>query len=305
VFVIALSTPSFEAAFGTGSAARYLNRTLKPRGTFLGGYQSLGSSELPDWLAMISGQPPNPATHAGCGTYSDFGSGAKPGDDGTVPGSGCVYPNTALTVADQVTSAGHAWRAYVEGIGSSPCPHPNSGAPDNSEPPGAGPQYDTRHNPFIYFHSLLDLGGCASNDVSIDQLAGDLRRASRTPTYAYLAPGLCGDAAASSCVSGDPSGLDAEDAFLRRWVPKILRSPAYRKDGVLIISFALTPAPGSSAAAAPGAPTGALVLSRPAARGKTVSAAYDAYSVLRTTEDLLGLKPLAKAATAHSFANVI
>jgi hypothetical protein len=88
-------------------------------------------------------------------------------------------------------------------------------------------------------------------------------------------------------------------------VPKILRSPAYRKDGVLIISFALTPAPGSSAAAAPGAPTGALVLSRHAARGKTVSAAYDAYSVLRTTEDLLGLKPLAKAATAHSFANVI
>ena len=32
---------------------------------------------------------------------------------------------------------------------------------------GAGSDYATRHNPFIYFHSLLDLGGCSSNDVGI------------------------------------------------------------------------------------------------------------------------------------------
>ena len=48
--------------------------------------------------------------------------------------------------------------------------------------------------------------------------------------------------------------------------------------------------------------TGALVLSRYAHRGKTITTAYTPYSLLRSVEDILGYTPLAKAKHAASFA---
>jgi phosphatidylinositol-3-phosphatase len=297
VFVIALSTTSFEAAFGHGSAAHYLNRTLRPRGTFLGGYETLDRSELPDYLAMVSGQAPNPDTRGECTTYAEFAANTNPAHDGQVPGAGCVYPNTIITVADQVTAAGHTWKAYIEDMGKTSCVHPNSDAPDELPLPGAGAQYATRHNPFIYFHSLLDLGGCSSDDVSTDHLAGDLRSSSSTATLSFIAPRACDDAAATTCPDGKPAGLAGEDSFLRQWVPRILASKAYKRDGLLLVTFALA---GAIPAGGP-VPTGALVLSRYAAADKTISTTYNPYSVLRSVEDLLGYDELAHAKSAHSF----
>jgi phosphatidylinositol-3-phosphatase len=297
VFVIALSTPSFDAAWGSGSVARYLNRTLKPAGAFLGGYETLGSAELSDYLALISGQAPNPDTEGNCATYSEFAAGAKPASDGQVPGSGCVYPNTITTIADQVTASGHAWRGYIDDLTPATCVHPNSGAADNAQLPGAGADYATRHNPFIYFHSLLDLGGCASNDVSLTKLPHDLHSASSTPTFSFIAPGSCEDGSAQSCPDGKPAGLAGEDAFLRQWVPRIEHSATYKHDGAIVIVFALS-------GAAPGGgptPTGALVLSPFATRGKRISSVLNPYSILRGTEDLLGYQPLAHAKDAKSF----
>jgi phosphatidylinositol-3-phosphatase len=297
VFVIGLSTTSYEAAFGAHSVARYLNRKLRPKGTLLGGYESLGSAELPDYLAMISGQAPNADTTAGCSTYAEFPTGTKPNAKGVVPGDGCVYPNTITTIGDQVTADGHSWKAFIQDQGKTGCVHPNSGALDDAPLPGAGADYDTRHNPFIYFHSLLDLGGCSENDVALTQLPAALRLAAKAPAYSFIAPGACEDASVTSCESGGPAGLAAEDAFLKSWVPRIMRSPAYKDGGALIIAFALAGAPTAGGPA----PTGALVLSHYASAGKTISTTYNAYSVLRSTEDLLGFSPLAHASSARSF----
>ncbi len=120
-----------------------------------------------------------------------------------------MYPNTALTIADQVTAAGKQWKAYIAGMGASTCVHANSNAADDAPLTGAGSDYATRHNPFIYFHSLLDLGGCQSDDVGIQHLAQDLRVAKRTPTYTYIAPGLCDEPSATSCAGNKPGGLPA------------------------------------------------------------------------------------------------
>jgi phosphatidylinositol-3-phosphatase len=300
VFEIALSTTSFEAAFGQQSVAHYLNTKLRPRGTFLGGYETLARAELPDYLAQISGQAPNDDTLADCLTYAEFPDKVEPNAAGLVPGAGCVYPNTITTLADQVTSAGKTWKAYVEDLDRN-CVHPNSDALDNVQLPGAGPDYATRHNPFIYFHSLLDLGGCDNGDGSLTELKSDLHSSSKTATFSFLAPGACEDAAVATCPDGQPAGLAGEDAFLRKWVPAILQSAAYKKDGVLIVTFALT---GATAPGGP-VPTGALVLSRYAKAGKIVSAAYNPYSVLRSVEDLLGYKPLAHAASARSFVSAV
>jgi phosphatidylinositol-3-phosphatase len=303
LFVIALSTPSYDAAFGPRSVARFLNGTLRREGTLLGGYETLGGNELPDYLAMISGQAPNPDTSSGCATYAEFASGAKPPPDGQLSGAGCVYPNTVLTIGDQATAAGHTWKAYIGDMGKSTCAHPNSNAVDDAPPPGATNQYDTRHNPFIYFHSLLDLGSCASNDVSLDHLPGDLRSPTGTPSYAFIAPGACVDASGQTCPDGQRAGLAGEDAFLQRWVPKIRRSAAYKRDGLLIVAFALsaTDSPGAIPSTNTRVPTGALVLSPHTPHGKTISATYNAYSLLRSVEDLLGYKPLARAQSAKSF----
>jgi phosphatidylinositol-3-phosphatase len=324
VFVISLSTTSYAGAFGQGSVAQYLNRTLVPKGTLLRGYRSLGDSELSDQLAMVSGQAPNADTSANCATYAEFPASAKPNAAGLVPGAGCIYPDTALTIGDQVTGAGKVWKAYIEDMGSSTCVHPNSGALDDAEPPGAGSDYDTRHNPFIYFHSLLDLGDCSADDEALTQLSGDLGSASNTPAYTFVAPGLCDDSSQTLCASGQPGGLAGEDAFLKQWVPAILRSSAYKHGGALIITFTIsTPADaggtgttglsgstGPTGSTAPTAPApgpghpvqvGALVLSPYTVGGRTVSTKYDPYSVLRSVEDLFGFTPLGHAKQAKTF----
>ncbi len=306
VFVIALTTTSYDAAFGRGSVARYLNDELRPKGTLLSGYTTLGGAELPDYLAMIGGQAPNADTRANCPSYNEFPLSAKPNKSGQVPGTGCIYPNTALTIGDQVTASGHVWKAYIDDMGATACVHPNSNTLDDAPLPGAGSDYDTRHNPFIYFHSLLDLGDCAGDDVTLTKLPAALSAASNTPRYAFIAPGACQDAAQASCPDGSPAGLAGEDAFLKAWVPKILHAPAFKKDGALIIVFAhaspaaATDGPGATDPAGP-TRTGALVISRYAHRDRTISKAYNPYSILRSVEDLLGLQPLARAKAAKSF----
>jgi hypothetical protein len=328
LFVIALSTSGYSATWGQGSVAHYLNRTLRPHGTLLSGYRTLGRAELPDYLAMISGQAPNADTRANCPTYAEFGSKASPDKAGQMRGAGCVYPSTVQTIGDQVTATGKRWKAYVDGMGSTTCVHPNSDAVDNAVLPGAGASYATRHNPFIYFHSLLDLGDCSNDDVELQHLTKDLRSAKRTPVYSFIAPSLCADVSALGCVAAQPSGLAAEDAFLKRWVPRILASAAYRKDGALMIVFAAggtrptsdtaaSPSPGATTTTTPASPSastipaiaagsapdrvGALILSPFGRRGKTMSASYNPYSVLRSTETLLGYSSLVKAKHAASF----
>jgi phosphatidylinositol-3-phosphatase len=374
VFEIALSTTSYAGAFGHGSAAPYL-RSLEARATLLSGYESLGAGELADYVAMVSGQAPNADTRDGCATYAEFPQGAAAETDGLVPGTGCVYPETALTIGDQVSSSGHVWKAYIDDMGTQTCSHPNSDAVDDAALPGTEPGYDTRHNPFIYFHSLLDLGDCATDDQDLSHLGSALGRKSSTAAFSFIAPGACDDAAApaaapvdtpgatasgtttsatttstsvsapattsgttptsstasstastpasststssqttstptstttpgqgvagGTCPAGQPVGIAAEDAFLKQWVPKILGSAAYKDNGVLVIAFA-----GTGHGTHP-IRTGAIVLSRYARKGKTVRGPYGPYSLLRSTEDMLGYTPLAHSKAASSFAAAV
>jgi hypothetical protein len=332
VFIIPVSTPSYQAAFGRGSAAPYLTSKLRPRGELLSHYHALGTASLADDLAMISGQVPNHDTRNDCPTYSEFAANAAPAKNGLVPGTGCVYPNTALTLADQLSAANLHWSAAVDGM-TSACQHPNSGAADA---PVNG--YDATGNPFVFFHSLLDLGACQTSDLPYTHLAKALSSTSHTANLTVVAADTC-DSGAGPCPAGQPTGLAAADAFLRRTVPLILRSPAYRKDGALLIVFNAAPSsgapqpassssPGSSTtisttstagtdpsttttgAQATAAPitysssrvrTGLLVLSRFTRRGATDAQAYDPYSILRSLEHIFGQAPLGKARSARAF----
>jgi len=56
-----------------------------------------------------------------------------------------------------------------------------------------------------------------------------------TVNLTYITPNLCHDAHDSPCVNGKPGGLTI-DAWMKTFVPKILATPAFRADGVLVNS---------------------------------------------------------------------
>jgi hypothetical protein len=186
---------------------------------------------------------------------------------------------------------------------------PTTGEPADCVYPGADEEekpelggYSSRLNPFTHFHSLLDLGACGTNDLPITELTKDLKSEAKTPSFSYISPDLCAAGVAEQCPEGAPTGAAAADAWLAEVVPEILESPAYKKDGLLIVTFGgvnppPVPAEGETAPPPPANPlkTGAVLVSKFITKGSTDAAPYTPYSLLRTTEELFGLGQLAKA----------
>jgi phosphatidylinositol-3-phosphatase len=268
VFVIVLENEDYNTTFGAATKAPYLARTLVARGVLLTQYFGTGHVSVGNYIAMISGQAATPQTQLDCQVYADFtvtGTTA----DGQAIGAGCVYPSSISTLPDQLTAQGKTWRGYMEDMGndlgreSATCGHPALNSPDrtqSAEAPSAavphGDQYATRHNPFVYFHSIIDSPICSSGVVNLDRLPQDLRSERSTPNFVFITPNLCNDGHDAPCKDGQPGGLVAADAFLRKWVPLILSSRAYRRDGLLIVTFDET-----EESSAQVSPTGAITYS--------------------------------------------
>jgi phosphatidylinositol-3-phosphatase len=245
VFIVILENQAYAQSFGPGSPAHYL-KSLQQQGASVPNYYGISHMSLGNYLALISGQAPNQDTNFDCEVFSEFVSTGTTAD-GQAIGKGCVYPARVRTITNQLETAHLRWKAYMEDMGNNPqrestrCAHPRIGSPDNTEGATVGDQYATRHNPFVYFHAIIDTPSCAMNVVSLTELARDLRTAESTPNYVFITPNLCHDGhdggGSARCVNGEPGGLVSADAFLQTLVPQILNSPAYRRDGLLIITF--------------------------------------------------------------------
>jgi hypothetical protein len=113
VFVVNLENKGYDETFGPASPAPYLSRELRAQGQLLTQYYGTAHNSLPNYIAQVSGQGPNPQTQADCQVYSDFvGTGTVTPQQAV--GDGCVYPRSVLTVADQLTAKGLTWRGYME-----------------------------------------------------------------------------------------------------------------------------------------------------------------------------------------------
>jgi hypothetical protein len=246
IFVIVLENEDFDSTFGPQSPASYL-KGLAGRGALLTNYYGIGHYSLDNYIAMISGQAPNPATQSDCQVFTEFVQTGMAAD-GQAVGAGCVYPAGVPTIAAQLEARGLTWRAYMEDMGNIPdreaasCGHPAIGLKDETQRAVAGDQYATRHNPFMYFHGVIDGPGCARRVVNLAALRDDLRSIGSTPDYAFIVPNLChdghdGDGRGKTCVDGEPGGLVSADRFLAETVPAILASAAFQKDGLLIVTF--------------------------------------------------------------------
>jgi phospholipase C len=339
VFVIVLENESYSSTFGTPDDDPYLASTLVSEGALLTNFYGVGHDSLDNYVAMISGQPPTTDTQDDCPQFVSVTGSLGPG--GIETGDGCVYPPDVKTVASQLTSAGLTWKAYMQDMGNVPsresaaCGHPTVGSPDLTELAVSGDGYATRHDPFMYFSSIIDdQQSCDSHVVALGSpsgqmpssaepketgLADDLRSIATTPNFSFITPNLCEDGHDFPCVN-QPSGASAYadyDSFLETWVPLITSSPAFKSSGMLLVTFdeAETGAAADAsccgerpgpAAAEPGKNgpgggiVGAVVLS-PFVRPGTVSRTdYNDFSLLATVEQIFGLTRLGEAATVTS-----
>jgi hypothetical protein len=246
IFIIVLENEGYHVTFGPASPAAYL-KGLPKKGALLSNYYGIGHFSLDNYVAMVSGQAPNPATQSDCQSFTEFAqTGVTP--DGQAIGVGCVYPNSIKTVADQLEAKGLTWKAYMEDMGNisareaATCGHPVLGAKDDTQRAVVGDQYAVRHNPFVYFHSIIDRPACDTRVVALPALKTDLQLAATTPNYVFISPNLCNDGHdggenGRKCVDGQAGGLVSADKFLAATVPMILASPAFNQDGLLIVTF--------------------------------------------------------------------
>ena len=347
VFIIVLENEGYNTTFGPNSVAPYLSQTLPKQGVLLTQYYGTGHASLDNYVAMISGQAADNETRADCQTYADFVMTGKTAD-GQAIGSGCIYPSSIPTIADQMRNAGKTWRAYMGDMGNDPareaatCGHPSIGSVDltqTAEAPSTtiplGDAYATRHNPFAYFHSIIDSSDCSVNMVNLNQLTTDLKSVNTTPNFVFITPNLCDDGHDAPCKDGRPGGLVSADAFLQKWVPTITNSLAYQENGLLMIifdeggfnatvpdgkggylisadgQFCCNQQPGPNLAAFPqssvigpytlsytsygGDRTGAVILSHFLPAGTVSNVPFNHYSMLKTVEDIFGLDYLGYA----------
>jgi hypothetical protein len=251
VFEIVLSGQGFTAAFGASSQAPYLSKTLTHQGELVDNYYAVTGGELANEIALVSGQGPTPQTAVNCPLYTDITPGTV-GTQGQILGSGCVYPRQALTLGDQLTDNGQVWKAYVEGgssssSGSTTCSHPTLGGADPNQAPSAGNPAVTWRDPFLYFHTVIDNTTCSTSVAGINQLAPDLASAINTPSLAYVVPDRCHDGSQEPCAPGAPAGLGPAEGFLRKVVPEIEGSAAYKSGGMIAITFDQAPQSGPNA----------------------------------------------------------
>ncbi|HVA10042.1 MAG TPA: hypothetical protein VNG12_25240 [Acidimicrobiales bacterium] len=282
IFVIELENESYLATWGPKSPATYLNNTLRRQGVLLQNYYAIGHNSLDNYIAQVSGQSPTQDTQADCADKGFTFANVLPGtadpkkkvNPGQVDGQGCVYPSSVKTIANQLDAKyppnrrTHvaAWRAYEQDMGNTPsrdggtpdpkggtdCAHPAIGAKDKAEAATAADQYANRHNPLIWFHSVIDnKAECNANVVPLGtldvrgqpapsgHLYQDLLSEATTPRFAFITPNLCNDGHDDPChgtnsAGGSAGGLVGADKFLQSWVPLLLGSPAYKSGDMMI-----------------------------------------------------------------------
>ncbi|MGO9912508.1 MAG: alkaline phosphatase family protein [Acidimicrobiales bacterium] len=337
VWVIVLENEDYATTFGDPSADPYLAKTLPSKGVLLEDYYGIGHHSNDNYIAMVSGQPPNPDTQNDCTTFVAF----PPGKDakGIEHGAGCVYPSDIENIGNELSTAHLSWKAYEQDMGNIPsresaaCGHPAVGKPDNTEIAVPGDGYASRHDPFVYFASVIGMKAyCGDHVVALGSatgampkgalkgetgLATDLKSVATTPTYSFITPNLCSDGHDFPCKNekGGASALADIDAWLGVWVPKIMSSAAYKQGGLIEITFDESEGTFSDSTACcdeqpgPDAPlpgingpgggkVGAVLISPFIKPGTKTSHPYNHYSLLATDEKLFGLPLLGYAKTA-------
>jgi hypothetical protein len=186
-----------------------------------------------------------------------------------------AHPIAGASLFSQVAATGRQWRAYDESMPSN-CALTSSGT------------YAVKHNPAAYYTGIrtpcrswdVPLGSTSSGTFAQAMSAGTL------PAFSFITPNLCNDMHDCSVATGD--------AWLSNWMPRILSSATYAAGRTAVfVTF-------DESDTAHHNQVSTIVVGRSVRAGTTSWTSFSHYSLLRTTEEMLGLSALRNAATAAS-----
>jgi hypothetical protein len=221
-------------------------------------YHNISHPSLPNYIAATSGLS---------------GRELKPFDPDCNPTKKCS------TSAPSIFGQGETWKAYEESM------------PSNCAPANSG-EYAVRHNPPPYYPTLA---GCATLDVPYPQLATDLAD-NTLPAFSFITPNLIDDMHDGTIADGD--------TWLSTNLPTILNSSEYTSGSTVVIITWDEGTGGKTGEDCTANTTDAsclvptIVISPSTPVGATSSTLFNHYSLLGTTEQLLGL-PMLGAASSY------
>jgi phospholipase C len=308
IAVLAVAGVAFPLVGGTGGSASASGGTC--------GTRSLASTHYTHviWVFMenhsssaILGSPDAPYINslaAGCGLATNYHNISHPSLPNYIAATSglplsslsvfdgdCNVSKRCSTTATSIFGQGESWKAYEESMPSY-CDKHNSG------------EYAIRHNPPPYYRTLafckprrlVKHGPKYSLDVPYSQLATDL--ASNTlPAFSFVTPNLIDDMHDGSTAQGD--------TWLSQNLPAIFASSEYQAGTVAVFVTWDEGEGGTSNDCATntsdvGCSVATIVASPSTPSGTTSGTLFNHYSLLLTTEAILGLPALGQAASANS-----
>ena len=171
----------------------------------------------------------------------------------------------ARHIGDLVEAKGGTWKAYAEQY---------RGQCDTEAQSG---NYVRRHEPFISFKNVQSNPSRCQRIVNAAQLQTDIAQGT-LPSYALYVPDLKND--------GHDTGVGRADRWLASTFGPLLQDPRFRQNTLLVVTFD---------EGQRGNHVYTVVSGDAVAPGSTSNAPYNHFSLLRTTEQVLGLGTLGQA----------
>jgi phospholipase C len=259
VIWIWMENHSFTDIIGNTSQAPYINALAASCGLATN-YHNTTHPSLPNYLAATSGlaQAQLPVL-----SFLD-----------------CNVSVLCDTSAPSIFGQGETWKAYQESM------------PSNCDTSDSG-EYAVRHNPAAYYTSL---SGCASRDVPYSRLATDLA-GNALPAFSFITPNLIDDMHDGTIAQGD--------AWLASNLPTILNSRQYQAGTTAVFitwdegsgGYPIEDCDDTTTTDA-SCRVATIVISPSTPAGATSAAFFSHYSLLGTTEELLGLPMLGQASSS-------
>jgi hypothetical protein len=247
---------------GSKAAAKspYVNGTLVPGCGLATNYYNISHPSLPNYLAAASG--------------------STDGVTNNCAPSKC--PQTVPSLFGQLAAAGKTWRTYAQGM---------AGACSAT----ATATYESSHNPALYYTDAKT--NCPAWDVPFDDpstgFLHDLAQGT-LPNFSFVIP--------DQCNSSENCSVTTADLWLQQLIPQIQSSSAYQSAQTVVFVSWDEGSHGQKGVDCTSKPkdttceVATLVISPYTRPGTKPLTLYTHYSLLRTTEDLLGLPHLAHAA---------
>ncbi len=243
IFLVVMENLGYAAAMATPGLAQLAHRYASATN-----YDAVAHPSLPNYLALASG-----------GTW------------GVTSDCFSCYQNER-NLGSQLSAAGIAWGAYMEGLPSA-CDLTPYYLPAN---------YAGKHDPFRYFTDIRDSRSLCAHIQPLTAL-----HLASPPAFAWITPNLCHD--------GHNCPPTQAAAWLDGFVAKVTASAAWRDGGVLFVTW--DEGNGGDTRGG-GGHILTLVIAPGLPAGERIAQPFNHYALLHTVEAALGVPPLGAAARA-------